>query len=119
MPAVRGLESFAGKGGVTHASMYREPGSFANQRVLVVGAAFSGADIAAEIATTAESVVVSARRPLWYLPRYLGAKPIDLCFYSRAAADRGRGQHEPDDAAEGQRAVEPDPELPHPYYFHH
>lgn len=87
-----GMESFPGK--VLHAASYREPASFEGCRVLVMGAAFSGADIAAEVAGSARSVTVAARRPLWYLPRFIGGRPVDLAFYSRAASDRGRGTTE-------------------------
>lgn len=90
--SVPGAESFSGEW--IHAGEYRKPVRFAQRRVLVIGAAFSGADIAADLAGTAASVTVATRRPLWYLPRYVGGRPIDHAFYSRAAWERGRGATE-------------------------
>eukprot|EP00746_Dinoflagellata_sp_MGD_P029917 gnl/MRDRNA2_/MRDRNA2_170900_c0_seq1.p1 gnl/MRDRNA2_/MRDRNA2_170900_c0~~gnl/MRDRNA2_/MRDRNA2_170900_c0_seq1.p1 ORF type:complete len:503 (-),score=65.26 gnl/MRDRNA2_/MRDRNA2_170900_c0_seq1:162-1670(-) len=87
-PVLPGIQRFQGK--IVDAAAYREPGIFANQRVLVVGAAFSGADIASEIGATAKSAVISAKRPFWYLPRYIGGRPADLAFYSRAASDSNK-----------------------------
>lgn len=73
---------------VTHSTTYRSPKEFADARVLVVGSAFSGSDIAAEVATKAKKVTVLVRRPSWFLPRMLrrsnGANiPVDLEFYNR------------------------------------
>jgi len=90
--ALPGMETFSGE--LIHAADYREPARFAGRRVLVVGAAFSGADLAVNLAGVAASVTVATRRPLWYLPRYVKSKPVDLLFYSRAAADRSRGASE-------------------------
>jgi dimethylaniline monooxygenase (N-oxide forming) len=77
--------------GVSHAATYRGPGKFANLRVLVVGSAFSGADIAAEISEVAAETVILVRRPTWYLPRLIPdgrgrSIPLDLLFYSRRGA---------------------------------
>ena len=66
---------------VLHSSEYRSPSSFTNQRVLVVGNAFSGADIAAELSDHASEVTVAMRRPVWVIPRRIGGKPLDLAFY--------------------------------------
>jgi dimethylaniline monooxygenase (N-oxide forming) len=84
-----GIEAF--NGDIIDASAYRDPSEFAGRSVLVVGAAFSGADIAADLAGVATSVTIAARRPVFYLPRYVGGRPADLVFYSRAGNDRSRG----------------------------
>ncbi|CAK0889786.1 unnamed protein product [Prorocentrum cordatum] len=133
LPDLAGLRGFAGQ--LSHASAYREPGPFEGKRVLVVGAAFSGADIAADIATTAASVVVAARRPMWYLPRYIKGRPADLAFYSRAGADAAAGSSEEERSAKRHRFFAsvvgdvpasvrlPDPargDVPFvPYHVHH
>lgn len=101
IPHFRGLDEFREAPGnrTLHSSDYREPSAFKERRVLVVGSAFSGAEIAAEIAGAtskiAESVTVTVRRPRWVLPRYIGsgdsAKPIDLAFYSRKAHEATKG----------------------------
>uniref|UniRef100_A0A7S4PXJ1 Flavin-containing monooxygenase n=1 Tax=Alexandrium monilatum TaxID=311494 RepID=A0A7S4PXJ1_9DINO len=100
-PELQGAEEFRGR--VTHACEYREPTPFAGRRVLVVGAAFSGADIAADLAGAAASVTIACRRPLWYLPRYINSRPADLVFYSRAASARTRGASEEDRNLQRQR----------------
>lgn len=84
-PAMPGIDTFGGE--IIHAAEYCEPTRFASKRVLVVGAAFSGADIAGDLAGSAASVTVASRRPLWYIPRYIGGRPTDLEFYSRASRD--------------------------------
>ncbi len=91
-PAFPGLAHFGGE--VVHSSacdssaMLRE--SFAGKRVLVVGAAFSGTEIASELASVAQ-VTVTLRRPSWFLPRWVRAVeggplyPLDLVLYNRRA----------------------------------
>jgi len=62
----------------------------------VIGAAFSGADIAADLAVGGASVTIATRRPHWYLPRYINGRPADLAFYSRAARDKSQDSSEED-----------------------
>jgi dimethylaniline monooxygenase (N-oxide forming) len=90
IPAFPGLSDFAGK--VLHSSacdstaMLRE--QFTGKRVLVVGAAFSGTEIASELASMAH-VTVTLRHPMWFLPRWVPATeggphyPLDLVIYNR------------------------------------
>ena len=60
-PQVPGLaEHF--RGHVSHSHVYREPGPFAGQRVLVVGSGTSAMDIAAELADVTEVVALSAKK---------------------------------------------------------
>lgn len=92
IPKIPGLETFSGR--VLHSEAYKSPEEFAGSQVLVVGAAFSGADIAAELSRTAKSVTIAARRPLWYVPRYVMGRPADLAFYSRAGAAKSEGKSE-------------------------
>lgn len=108
-------------GRVSHASSYRGPAPFTGKRVLVIGSAFSGCDIAAEIATTAVETAIMVRRPSWYIPRMIGsgkrARPLDLSFYSRAAVS---GPPQPDKrrAAHNRHAyftsLAPDQDTLHP-----
>ncbi|MEN2991824.1 NAD(P)-binding domain-containing protein [Tistrella sp. BH-R2-4] len=102
---------------VSHAASYRGPEDFAGRRVVVVGGAFSGADIAAEISGCAADTVMLIRRPAWYVPRLVPAPqammshtspalppprlppsrlppprlPMDLVVNARAEAARARG----------------------------
>ncbi|MEA2738056.1 MAG: hypothetical protein QOH05_1363 [Acetobacteraceae bacterium] len=61
---------------------------FAGKRVLVVGAAFSGTEIATELAPYAR-VTVTLRQPMWFVPRWVQAAeggmhyPLDLVIYNR------------------------------------
>ncbi|CAE7259709.1 FMO5 [Symbiodinium natans] len=75
-----GLETFPGL--LRHAADYRKPEEFAGKKVLVVGSAFSGADIAVDLSSCA-SVTVAGGKPMWYIPRYVNGVPADLAFYSR------------------------------------
>jgi len=84
MPDVPGLRNTF-KGIQLHSSQYRSPDSFHDKRVLVVGSAFSGAEIAAELARSSVMCpvinAVGSRRH-WYLGRDINGKPCDLVFYS-------------------------------------
>eukprot|EP00939_MAST-03C_sp_MAST-3C-sp1_P000597 g597.t1 len=87
IPSLPGIHHFAGD--VYHASEYNDARSanVEGKRVLVVGASFSGAEIAGEISTVAAAVTVSARRRFYYLNRSVKGIPVDLLFYSRAGRD--------------------------------
>jgi dimethylaniline monooxygenase (N-oxide forming) len=89
-PEFPGLADFAGD--VLHstdcgtaATLYAR---CSGKRVLVVGAAFSGTEIAAELARYA-LVTVTLRHPMWYVPRWVQATdggphyPLDLVIYNR------------------------------------
>jgi cation diffusion facilitator CzcD-associated flavoprotein CzcO len=77
VPAWPGVESFAGK--LLHASEYANPGPFAGQDVLVVGAGNTGAEIAADLAANgAAAVRLAVRTPPNVIPRSLGPVPITL-----------------------------------------
>jgi dimethylaniline monooxygenase (N-oxide forming) len=94
IPQIPGLNSFPGT--IVHSKDYRFPEQFRDKEVVVVGNAFSGSEIAAEIATTANKVTHLLRRPAWIIPRHLTKwdsdvkLPADLIFYSRAAVERNR-----------------------------
>jgi predicted membrane channel-forming protein YqfA (hemolysin III family) len=54
VPEIKGIEEF--KGLVQHSKVYRSAESYRNLRVVVLGAASSGMDIAVEVSTAAEKV---------------------------------------------------------------
>ena len=62
-----GLAAFAGP--VSHSSDYRNPQSFAGQRVLVVGFGNSGGEIALDLAEAGVKTVLSVRGPVNVVPR--------------------------------------------------
>jgi putative flavoprotein involved in K+ transport len=69
-PPLAGLDTFTGR--VLHSAEYREPGSFAGSRVVVVGGGNSAVQIAVELAEVA-TVSISTRHPLrWQPQRILG-----------------------------------------------
>ncbi|MGH3937582.1 MAG: flavin-containing monooxygenase, partial [Pseudonocardiaceae bacterium] len=75
-----------------HSSNYRGPDQFRGHRVAVVGMAFSGAEIAAELASAGIPVTAVVSRPLWIVPRYRvhadGALlPWELVAYTRSGRD--------------------------------
>ena len=57
IPEISGIESFPGK--VMHSYNYRKPEDYANQVVVVLGAASSGIDISIEISEYAKTVYLS------------------------------------------------------------
>lgn len=54
VPKFQGLEKFKGK--VIHSHDYRKTNPYKNKKVLVIGAGFSGTDIAKALATVADTV---------------------------------------------------------------
>ncbi|MFN8124958.1 MAG: NAD(P)-binding domain-containing protein [Candidatus Nanopelagicales bacterium] len=64
-------------GTVLHSLDYRNPETFADRRVVIVGAGTSAAEIAVEAAAQASSVVISARHGLSVVPKYLFGRPLD------------------------------------------
>lgn len=69
-PELPGASRFRGQ--VLHSSQYRRPGSFSGQRVLVVGAGNSAAQIAAELGRVARVTLTSRRPPRLFPQRPLG-----------------------------------------------
>lgn len=84
VPAIPGAETFMGK--ILHSSVYQGPEPFVGSRVLVVGVGSSGADIATEVSTVAERVLVSTGGGTWFLPRFLGKRPYDHYLTRLASA---------------------------------
>ena len=95
-PQFEGLDRFRGE--IRHAaqcdSAAANRNAFTGKRVLVVGAAFSGTEIACQIASYAVMVTVSLRRPVWFIPRFVSARsggrrhPWDLVFFNRSQENR-------------------------------
>jgi putative flavoprotein involved in K+ transport len=67
MPAWPGRETYAGR--LTHSATYANADPYAGQRVLVVGAGNSGAEIATELVDRAAAVALSIRTPPPVVPR--------------------------------------------------
>lgn len=66
MPAILGLEDFAGT--VLHSRDYRRPEAFMGKRVLVVGAGNSGTEIATALTMTAEAVGLAVGSGVMFVP---------------------------------------------------
>lgn len=86
IPRLKDKASFEGR--LTHSSTYYSADysadHFKGQNVVVVGNAFSGAEIASDLAGKAGSVTNLIRSPYWILPRYFsGAVPLDRVLYNR------------------------------------
>ena len=73
-PAWPGMETF--KGVILHSSFYRNPQSFADKRVLVVGFGNSGGEIALDLAEGGVKVTLAVRGPVNVVPRELFGVPI-------------------------------------------
>src|SRR5258708_31963766 len=125
IPAVPGLDTFAGSAGVISTYQYRGHVPYCGKRVLVAGGAISALEIAAELAQLgATRVVVAQRRQRYVLPKFAAGVPSGHRMYTRygtianerlpaAEVDRqpkeivfeARGRPEPE------RAPTPDPSL--------
>jgi cation diffusion facilitator CzcD-associated flavoprotein CzcO len=69
IPDIPGRDKFTGT--LLHSKDYKTPKDFESKRVMVVGGAYSGAEIAAEIAASATHVMNVVNNPFWILPRYI------------------------------------------------
>lgn len=79
-PGLPGLDAFTGT--VLHSADYHEPGPFAGQRVIVVGAANTAVQVGYELAEVA-TVTLATRKPVRFAPqRPLGR---DVHFWSIAS----------------------------------
>lgn len=71
IPVLKGRSDFKGK--IIHSSEYRNPDSFHNQRVIVVGRGNSAVQIGAEISEVASSTSLAVLYPVQLVPqRFLG-----------------------------------------------
>ena len=59
MPAIPGLEFFGGS--IVHSNSYREPEAYAGQDILLIGAGYSGTDIALDLSPHCSKVYISNR----------------------------------------------------------
>jgi dimethylaniline monooxygenase (N-oxide forming) len=96
IPLIPSLEKF--KGEVRHSKDYKSSEPFKDKVVAVIGNAFSGCEIAADVAAKSKHVVNVVHRNMWVVPRYLYKSkesnkkiPLDLIFYSRSANARNEG----------------------------
>jgi len=72
-PSFPGQEAFTG--GLSHVADYRNPAPYAGQRVIVVGAGDSAAQVANELAPVA-TVTLATRYPVRFIPQRLGGQDI-------------------------------------------
>ena len=84
IPAVPGLDNFAGSVGVISTYQYRGPAPDCGKRVLVAGGAISALEIAAGLAQLgAARVVVTQRRQRYVLPKFAAGVPSDHRIFTR------------------------------------
>jgi cation diffusion facilitator CzcD-associated flavoprotein CzcO len=76
VPAYPG--TFTGR--IAHSSAYKRPDPFRGQRVLVVGAGNSAAEIAVEVARLAAHTALSMREGAYFIPNRLFGQPIDTVY---------------------------------------
>jgi Flavin-binding monooxygenase-like len=67
-------------GAILHSSAYKRPDRFRGQRVLVVGAGNSAADIAVEVGAVAARTALSMREGAYVFPRLVLGRPADVHY---------------------------------------
>lgn len=72
-PKLRGEESFTGE--LSHVADYRRPAPYVGQRVIVVGAGDSAAQVANELAPVA-TVTLATRHPVRFIPQRVGGRDV-------------------------------------------
>jgi dimethylaniline monooxygenase (N-oxide forming) len=87
LPEIEGLDRFTGRGGVRHSFDYAGRAEFLGHRVVVLGNAISGPEIASDLAIDDSTTVYAAfRKPRYMLPRVAVGVPSDWRFFTRVAA---------------------------------
>jgi cation diffusion facilitator CzcD-associated flavoprotein CzcO len=67
-------------GEIVHSAAYKRPEVFRGQRVLVVGAGNSAADIAVDVARLAGRAALSMRAGTHFIPKLVFGQPIDIVY---------------------------------------
>lgn len=67
-------------GPITHSAAYKRPEPFRGQRVLIVGAGNSAADIAVDISRVADRAAISMREGTYFIPKLMFGQPIDTVY---------------------------------------
>lgn len=92
IPKMIELEKYITKNGkiqIIHSSNYKYPEAFRGKRVVVVGNANSGVEIASEVSRTAISCINVFRRPVWVIKKQVFSNvynkyiPVDLLMFNR------------------------------------
>jgi dimethylaniline monooxygenase (N-oxide forming) len=84
IPAIPGLQSFSGAGGVAHSFQYKDPERYRGQRVLVGGASISAVEIASDLALLGAAHVIAAYRRQHYIhPKIIAGIPADQLLVTR------------------------------------
>lgn len=91
IPEFKGLVQFQKFKKVLHSSEFKSAENFKDQQVVIVGGAFSGAEIAVNVDSKAKEVTNVIHNPFWVLPRLIPKYydqpekrlPSDLVFYTR------------------------------------
>ena len=76
-PSFPGADTFTGK--LTHVADYRNPTAYADQRVVVVGAGDSAAQVANELAPIA-TTSIATRHPIRFIPQRIGGHDVHYWF---------------------------------------
>lgn len=67
-------------GAIVHSSAYKRPDPFHDQRVLVVGAGNSAADVAVDVTRVASHVALSLREGTYFIPKRIFGQPVDNVY---------------------------------------
>ena len=67
-------------GEIVHSSAYKRPDPFRGQRVLVVGAGNSAADVAVDVARFASYTAISMRSGTFFVPKLVFGRPVDVVY---------------------------------------
>jgi len=87
IPAVPGLSSFSGPGGIAHTFQYRDTERYRGQRVLAAGCSVSALEVASDLAMSGAARVISSnRRQRYVIQKIVAGVPTDHLAFTRFAA---------------------------------
>ena len=87
VPNIPGLDEFTGECGVIHAFRYKEPTTYRDRRVVVLGGSISALEIASDLSMMGtKRVYMSQRRQRYVMPKMIAGTPLEFFAFTREGA---------------------------------
>ena len=84
VPAIDGLENFAGDCGVVHTFRYKDPQTFRDKDIVVLGGSISSLEVASDQSMMgAGRVYLAQRRQRYVMPKMIAGTPLEYFAFTR------------------------------------
>lgn len=83
IPTIAGMDSFSGAAGVAHSFQYKDPDSYRDKAVLVLGGSISALEMASDLAMLgARTVHLAQRRQRYVNPKMVKGLPLEYIMFT-------------------------------------